>query len=222
MGRRISALTAQKRNPERINIYLEDKFAFGLSRFVAAWLFVGQELSDEKIAELQSEDIREVAYQRALNFLSYRDRSEAEVRKHLYSKGLQGEVVEEVLERLRRAGLLDDDRFAHNWVENRSQFRPRSRRALVYELKQKGISETAIHAAVDDVDEEEMAYLAAQKKAMRYIHMEWSEFSRKMYTYLAGKGFNYQVSAPVIARLWRELSSNIDGTLESASEEVDL
>lgn len=221
MGRRISAITAQKRNPERVNIYLDDEFAFGLSRIVAAWLYVGQELSEDRIAELQSEDIREVAYQKALNFLSYRERSESEVYKHLSGKGHQDEVIEEVLERLRRAGLLDDNRFAHKWVENRSEFRPRSRRALVYELKQKGISETAIQAAVADIDEERMAYLAAQKKSRRYRSLEWQEFRQKMYTYLAGKGFTYQVSAPVITRLWREINGNQYSRSDPANEEVD-
>lgn len=221
MGRRISAITAQKRNPERVNIYLDDKFAFGLSRIVAAWLYVGQELSEEKIAELQSDEVREVAYQSALNFLSYRERSESEVYKHLSGKGHPDEVVKEVLERLRRAALLDDDRFARNWVENRSEFRPRSRRALVYELKQKGIPETAIQAAVDGVDEESMAYLAANKKSRRYQSLEWQEFRQKMYTFLAGKGFTYQVAALVINRLWHEIHGDADSRPDPANEEVD-
>lgn len=221
MGRKISALSAQKRNPERINVYLDGEFAFGLSRIIAAWLYVGQELSEQKIVELQSQDAREVAYQSALNFLSYRERSEAEVRKQLHGKGYADEVIEHVLSRLQRAGLLDDGRFAQNWVENRLQYRPRSRRALVYELKQKGISNDAISAAVDDLDEEEMAYRAAQKKVQKYITLEWPAFRQKMLTYLAGRGFNYEVSAPVIARSWRELRTDTNSSPDSASEEVD-
>ncbi len=221
MARVISALTVQKRNPERVNVYLDGEFAFGLSRIVAAWLYVGQELSDEKIGELQSGDSHESAYQRALNYLSYRARSEAEVRKHLLGKGIQDDIVEQVLERLNNAGLVDDERFAQSWVENRSEYRPRSRRAMVYELKQKGVSEAAIHSAVDDVDEEEMAYLAALKKAGRYSRLEWPEFRQKMNTYLAGRGFNFVVSSPVIARVWQEITEDTDSLPNPANKEVD-
>ena len=64
-----------------MNIYLDGEFAFGLARITAAWLKVGQELGDEKIDKLQAEDARERAYQQALLFLSYRARSEEEIRK---------------------------------------------------------------------------------------------------------------------------------------------
>ena len=63
MTRRITALKLQKRNHTRVNVYLDGEYAFGLARIVAAWLTVGTELSDEKIAMLQAEDQREMTYQ---------------------------------------------------------------------------------------------------------------------------------------------------------------
>ena len=69
MNHTITALTLQKRNRERVNVYLDGEYAFGLARIVAAWLVVGQELSDEKITQLRIEDEREVAYQRALRLI---------------------------------------------------------------------------------------------------------------------------------------------------------
>ena len=59
MGRKVTALKKQKRNAQRINVYLDGEFAFGLSRYAAAWLQVGQELSPEKIQELQEVDAQE-------------------------------------------------------------------------------------------------------------------------------------------------------------------
>ena len=78
--RKITAIVVQKRSPNRVNIYLDGEFAFGLARIVAAWLRTGQELSEEKIEQLQAEESRERAFQQALLFLSYRSRSEAEIR----------------------------------------------------------------------------------------------------------------------------------------------
>lgn len=208
MGCRITALTVQKRNRNRVNVYLDGEFAFGLSRIVAAWLNVGQELSDEKLASLQAEDAHEVAYQKAVNFLSYRDRTQAEVRNHLHAQGVQAETVEWVIERLERSRLVDDQRFVHNWVENRNEFRPRSRKALAYELRHKGISEEAIQDALEDHDEDEMAYQAAVKQAGKYAHLDWMQFRQKMYAHLARRGFNYEISVPVVARVWQQLHEN--------------
>jgi regulatory protein len=222
MGRRITSLTVQKRNPNRVNVYLEGEFAFGLARVVAAWLYVGQELSEERITQLQEEDSSEVAYQKALNFLSYRIRSEAEVRTHLVKADIEPELIDQAVERLNRSGLLNDQQFAENWVENRSEFRPRSRRALTYELKQKGIPEETINAAVEELDEQHMAYLAAQKKAKKYYSLDWPEFKQKMYAFLARRGFSYEVSAPIVTRIWQELSEEHEHETNSLREEVDL
>ena len=57
--KKITALQVQKRNPNRVNIHLDGEFAFGVARIVAAWLRIGQELSEEKIGQLQAEDGRE-------------------------------------------------------------------------------------------------------------------------------------------------------------------
>jgi regulatory protein len=207
MGRKVTALKAQKRNSQRINVYLDDEFAFGLSRFAAAWLQIGQELSPEKIIELQDIDAQEVAYQRALNFISFRPRSEAEVCQNLKKHDTPDEIIPEVLDRLRRVGLVDDVLFARNWVENRSTFRPRGKRALVAELHQKGISDEAITEALLELDEDNLAYQAALKQCRKYQGLEWQKFRQKMSAFLARRGFSYEVAKPVIEHVWSEMQS---------------
>jgi regulatory protein len=205
MGRKITALKKQKRNAQRINVYLDGEFAFGLSRYAAAWLQVGQELSPEKIQELQEVDAQEVAYQRALNFISYRPRSEAEVRQNLQKHDIPEENITEVLARLRKSGLVNDLQFAQAWVENRSTFRPRGGRALALELRQKGLSNEAITEALRDLDEEQLAYQAALKQSRKYATLDWLAFRQKMSAFLARRGFNYEVVKPVIERIWSEM-----------------
>ncbi len=207
MERKVTALKAQKRNSNRVNIYLDDEFAFGLSRYAAAWLQIGQELSAEKIRELQDVDAQEVANQRALNFISYRPRSEAEVRKNLKKHDTPEEVITEVLARLRQNGLVDDAQFAQTWVENRSTFRPRGRRALIMELRQKGIGDEAIDEVLRDLDEDNLAYQAALKQSRKYKGLEWMAFRQKMGAFLARRGFNYGVAKPVIEQVWSEIQT---------------
>jgi regulatory protein len=203
--KKITAIVIQKKNPNRVNIHLDGEFAFGLARITAAWLRTGQELDEEKIEELQAEDAKERALQQALLFLSYRARSESEIRKNLKKHEIPEFVIDGTLERLRRDGLVDDGQFAQAWVENRSTFRPRSRRMLAMELRQKGLDNEAMQAALQDVDDEALAYEAAQKRAPRFKDLEWIEFRKKLTGFLARRGFPYPVVAETVSRVWSEL-----------------
>lgn len=202
--KKITAIEGQKRTPNRVNIHLDGEFAFGLARIVAAWLRVGQELSDEKIEQLIAEDARERAFQQAILFLSYRARSEAEIRQNLRKHEIPEAVIEQTLERLRGDGLANDDQFAQAWVENRNTFRPRSRRMMAMELKQKGLDDEAIQSAVENVDDEASAYEVARKRAARLKGLEWIDFRRKLSDFLARRGYSYSVIAPVVTRIWNE------------------
>jgi len=202
--RKITAIEAQKKRSNRVNIHLDGEFAFGLERITAAWLRVGQELDEKKIEQLQAEDARERALQQALLFLSYRARSESEIRKNLKKHEIPEDVIEETLERLRRDGLANDGQFAQAWVENRSTFRPRSKRMMALELRQKGLDEESMKSALEDVDDEALAYEAAQKRATRFKGLEWSEFRTKLSGFLARRGFSYGVIAPMVAKVWNE------------------
>ncbi|MCC7128957.1 MAG: hypothetical protein B6D39_01400 [Anaerolineae bacterium UTCFX2] len=201
---RITALKVQKRNPQRVNVYLDGEFGFGLARITAAWLSVGQVISDEKIAQLQAEDTREIHYQHVLRYLSCRPRTETEIQRYLQKKSADEETIDYVLERLKRGGLIDDERFAQNWVENRAEMRPRSRRALVYELRQRGISDEIIQESIGEVSDDDQAYLAALRQKHKIIHLDWNEYRQKMLRYLAQRGFSYEVSAEVARRVWEE------------------
>ncbi|MFN7035326.1 MAG: regulatory protein RecX [Bellilinea sp.] len=195
----------QKRNPNRVNVYLDGEFAFGLSRIVAAWLRVGQTLSEEKICSLQQEETREVAYQRALHYLSFRPRSEAEVGRKLLEKGFDPPMVEEIIERLKTERWLGDSEFARLWTENRITFRPRSRRLLRYELRQKGVSEDHIEEALHPLAEEsELAYQAGIRYARRLISLPLDVFRKRLTAFLARRGFSYGTIAPVVRRISSE------------------
>jgi regulatory protein len=205
MDRTITALKAQKRNPNRVSVYLDGEYAFGLARIVAAWLSVGQELSESKIQSLQLQDAQEVAFQRALRFLSYRPRAVNEVEKKLSEHGFDEQEIETVVTRLKEGGLLDDEQFARMWVENRSSFRPRGRRVLTMELRHKGVPEDSIQLALQETQSEtNLAYQAALKQARRLNGLDWQGFREKLSAFLARRGFSYGTIAPVVRRVWAE------------------
>lgn len=202
--KKITALEVQKRNPNRVNVYLDGEFAFGLARIVGARLKVGDVLDEAKIQKIQAEDARERAFQQAMLFLSYRARSEAEIRTNLRKHEIPEAVIEETLARLRQDGLANDDQFARAWVENRTAFRPRSRRRMAMELRQKGLDEETASTALADMNDEALAYEAARKRAARVAELEWQEYRKKLSAFLARRGFSYSVIAPVVTKIWNE------------------
>ena len=204
--RKITAIQAQKKDSKRVNIYLDGEFAFGLARITAAWLQTGQTLDDEKIAKLQAEDSRERALQQAYLFLSYRARSEDEIRKNLRKHEYPEAVIEETLERLQRDGFANDKEFARAWIENRNTFRPRGRRALAMELRQKGIDDETIRSTLEGLDEETLAYEAGLKKASRLRGLEWGDFRKKLGDFLSRRGFSYSVTTSTVKHLWDEMN----------------
>lgn len=210
MERKITALKTQKRNHQRVNVHLDGEFAFGLSMIAAAWLEIGQVLGDDKIRQLQEADEKEVAYQKALNYLSYRSRSEREVSDNLRKHKFPNDLIQDVIDRLRRNQLVDDHDFARIWVENRSDFRPRGRRALSVELHRKGIQKDIIDEVLQDLDEDELAFQAAIKQSRKYQGLDWEGFRKKMVAFLARRGFSYGVAVPIVKKIWSEVNPSPD------------
>jgi regulatory protein len=201
---KVTSLKIQARNKARVNVYLDGKFAFGLAKIVAARLALGQELTDGDVARLKATDDIEASYERALRFLGPRPRSETEVRRRLKEKGVEPDTIDEVVARLNRAGLVNDQAFASYWVENRGTFRPRSSRVLRMELKQKGVSEDVLREALSSTNDEEAAYTVAAKRARRLAGLEKQDFRRKLGEFLARRGFGYDTIEPVVERVWQE------------------
>ena len=112
MERKITALERQKKNPNRVTIYLDGEFAFGLSRLHASGLINGQLLTEEKIRELKFSDVTDLGMQKAMNFLRYRSRSEQEIHHNLRKHDFPDDVIIHVTERLRQLNLVNDINFA--------------------------------------------------------------------------------------------------------------
>jgi regulatory protein len=199
MAGRITALEPQKRSRDRVNVYLDDVFAFGLAALIAANLRVGMTLTDDKIVALRLADEVERAHEKALNYLSYRPRSEAELQSYLLKSDFAEATVADVLDRLREVGLVDDDAFARYWVENRARFRPRGKRMLVQELRQKDIASSVIETTLTQYDEVAAAQQVAAEQARRLAHLPPDLFRRRLWDRMMRRGFSPDIIQEVLA-----------------------
>jgi regulatory protein len=200
----ITALEAQKRNKQRVNVYLDGEFAFGLSLIEAARLHKGQVLSETEIAALRGEDAVLQVVDSAAHFMSYRPRSIQEVRQNLTGKETSPDIVEAAVGRLTAMGYLDDEAFARFWVQNRAAFKPLSHRALRQELRQKGVSDAIISEVLSGQEESELAYQAASTRLRRLSSLSKRDFRVKLSAFLQRRGFSYNTTQDVVTRLIEE------------------
>ncbi|HJX03699.1 MAG TPA: RecX family transcriptional regulator [Dehalococcoidia bacterium] len=163
----------------------------------------GQELSQAALLKLQEADYFQRCLDAALNFLSYRPRSESEVRQRLSRRGFDRQTIEKTVKRLKKQALINDMEFAAYWRDNRISFNPKSRFIIKKELKQKGIPSDITDTVTEGIDEEAAALAAVRKKAVRWSNLEYEEFHIKVTNYLKWRGFNYGICEK-ICRLLRE------------------
>lgn len=205
VGRTITALEIQEHDHERVNVYLDGEFAFGLPLINAAGLRKGQTLSDQEIADLRQENDITRAFDQVVKLLARRPYSIAEIRHSLESKHVDPQTSEEVFARLTRLGYVDDRAFALYWIENRERFRPRGPRALRYELRQKGVAADLIEAVLEELDVHDSAYRAAQEPLRRLRKPNKQDFRNKVGAFLVRRGFEYEIVREVVEQLIREL-----------------
>ncbi len=209
---RITALEPQARNPERINVFVDDRFLLGVSAAVVLQLGLEleQELQPAQLEQLRSEATLQQTVERAYNYLSYRPRSREEVRRYLRRKETPPEIIDTVLARLAHLDLIDDRAFASFWVETREQFSPRGSHALKNELRLKGVERDVVDELVDEEKDEERALIAGRKKALSLLHlpsMDYATFRTRLGSFLQRRGFGYEVSTRTVRTLWKEMRS---------------
>ena len=201
----ITALELQKRNKQRVNLFLDDEYAFPLPLLDAARLRRGQSLDEADIASLMEAGALQLAYDQAIRFLSYRPRSMVEVRRNLAAKSVSAVLIARVIERLQARDYVDDAAFARFWVEQRQGHKPMAARALRYQLRQKGVADAEIDGALEGFDDAEAAWRAAQARIARYRGLTRREFREKLGGMLRRRGFDAETTNDAILRCLRTL-----------------
>ena len=202
----ITRIEAQRKNPRRRSVFLDGKFAFGLDEEVAVRLGLkkGEDLTERKIKDILSQKSENEAKNIALKFLSFRRRTEKEIRDKLKSKGFDEKSIKSTIDKLKGYDLINDSEFATAWVKERLAYKPRGKRLLKQELWKKGIRKDIIERVTDELcqDEDKSASELLEKIRRRYKNLEPKVARRRMLGVLLRRGFSYEIAkntlAPVI------------------------
>ena len=204
---KITNLSTQQRDPNRINIFVDGKYRFSLdiSQVTSLGVKVGLEYSEQELADLEQESQFGKLYARALEYCLMRPHSAKEVRDYLWRKtrttryrskktgeikerpGVSQTLTDRVYDRLVYKSYVNDEAFTRFWVENRNQTKGMSRRKLEAELRSKGVSNEVIERHLRESGRDDASELRKiiAKKRNRYPD------ETKFIQYLARQGFSY-------------------------------
>lgn len=210
MPKKITQIVIQKKRKTRCSIFLDEKFGFGLFQDVVFkyGLKKGDSLTEQQIEEILLSEEKKRAKERALNFLSHRDRSEKEIRTKLKDIGFDEKIYEWVIDDLKRIKLIDDEKFALHFANTKMITRPMGEFLLIKELKQKGISNELIEQTVEQVYRERdqltvAAELASQRKR-QLKNIEEVKVKKRVSDFLIRRGFNWDIVSQVLEQ-WDEM-----------------
>ncbi|MBF0199717.1 MAG: regulatory protein RecX [Desulfamplus sp.] len=144
------------------------------------------------------------AYNLSIGFLAPRARSVNEMREYLVKKGFDENILVDTINRLIREKLLDDRAFAAQFVEHRERLNPKSRFALKFELKKKGIDSTIIEESLVDIDEFRSAWHGVESKLRTWQSCDDDKFKKKVMNFLKNRGFGYEVSISTFEKAYEK------------------
>lgn len=188
---KVTSIKQQVKRAGRYSIFVDEKYAFSLSddKLLEQKLAVGDELEASAVKKLKQLSADDKIYNASLNYIAIRPRSRWEIDSYLKRKGASSPLVDQIIKKLEKLDLINDEAFASAWIRNRKLLNPRSHRKLVVELKAKRVPDTVITKVLQkNTDEErEIIKMLAERKRRQSKYQD----DQKLAQYLARQGFNY-------------------------------
>jgi regulatory protein len=196
---KISKIEPQKKNKNRSSIFIDEKFAFGLSNEVLVKfdLHEGDEIDNEKIQNVLLEGEKQMIRARAFRLLRYRSRSTQELRNRLSRIGFDDELVIGVVDDLVQDKTLDDERFAHAFVADYTKLNPKGNLFIQRELARLGVARNVIECVLNKRNEKCIIEDYVQNKLSR-LNLADRKDRAKAVRRLLTRGFTPSVVYDVI------------------------
>ena len=218
MEGRITSIVRQKKDKARASIFLDEEFAFGVcDQTVEEFrLRKGDYIDSELFEKISEFDFFIEAKRIALAYLNYRARSEKEIRERLQKEDIPEPIILRTLEYLKELKLVDDEAWSKSFVNDKLVRKSVSSKQLEYGLKQKGVPKEVIEETIANLNAEESdedrAMKAAEKRWPRILRSDTDprKQKQKLYTFLAGRGFSFEVINEIYQNLQKDEKDTSD------------
>lgn len=193
----ITAIETQKKRPNRVSVFIDGEFAFGMDASDALYykLKEGEEITPEKHTLIMEELILSKAKDYAMGYLSFRLRTEREMRDYLTGKEFGSIVVDEVVRLLYKYNYLNDYEFAKSYVLDSFKLKKWGDLKIKYELGIKGVKPETISRAIEEAETEidriEIITALIERKVKNSFDQLDAKEKHKIFSYLQGRGFLY-------------------------------
>lgn len=188
---KVTDIKQQVKRQDRYSVFIDDKYSLSLSEneLMQSGIKLNKEYTEVELEQLKQTAILDKAYMRSLDMLSRRARSEWELRDYLRRKDYEPDVIDQIINRLKKSQYIDDYIFARAWVDNRRLLKATSKRKLSQELKQKRVEQSVIDEVLEEDDTDELAVIreliVKKRTQSRY------QDDQKLIAYLLRQGFSY-------------------------------
>lgn len=204
----ISKIEYQKKNKDRVSIFIDDEFAFGLHidlvlRFSLA---KGQELDEDFIKDVLTEEDKKKALSYCADVVSKTFKTEKELRDKLKQKEYTEDAINYAIDKLKEYHYIDDNYFANMYVKQKSTSSKVGSRMIKQKLMQKGVDKEIINNALEEHIDDELefnnALELALKKNRSYTNPDTNKNKQKLSLFLQGKGFDFDIIKKVIHHIY--------------------
>ena len=207
----VTAITQQKKDETRYNIFLDGTYAFALPMQDILYfkLKEGKEVPEETVEYIQNSLIYIKAQDTALHYIGYKMRTVKEIRMKLTEKEFSEEVIEKVIAFLEKYGYADDREYCRKYIREKLRMKPKSGYALKIELRQRGISARIINEvmAETEMDEAGDAFHWLERKSRGQWPPEDEKKKKQLYDFLLRKGYSYDI----IGEAFRQMNEAYGG-----------
>lgn len=200
----ITSIAIQKKNKDRVNIYIDGEFWGGMEAIVALEnrLKEGKEVDEATLLELKRMSDLETALKKAINLVTKRLKTEHEMREYLHQKGYDEDTIDAVILKLKSYSYIDDYDYTVAFVATHKN--DTGRKKLRYDLKNRGVPDTIIEEVLEHIPNEEERD-TAKRLAVKYLkNKSLDEKTKKsLSNYLYSRGFEWDTYADIIGQLFR-------------------
>lgn len=205
MGK-ITSIEVQKRNVNRVNVYVDEAFNFACDAELIYKQGIQKDsiIDVEAIKEIVKEDEFIKCKNSALRTVEKTYKTEKELRDKLTEKGFEEDTIKRAIEFLKEYNLLNDEKYAEMYIKDR--LRSQGRNKIKYALIRKGVSEDILLdklSNIDTEDENDTAFKLAEKKynILKKKESDKYKLSQKLFRFLLSKGYDYDCCNSIVRRL---------------------